>query len=134
MDNIILAFSLGDVPWYAWCALVILIFIIFGDKVIWDYEVKFPLKEGVGRGVVEFECHKKRGAFIEMRLELDSSQWRKEIDVLLDGRSVYTMSNGSARARVYVNHKLDMEEPSEGQMVVVRIDGQDAFSGPLVLD
>ncbi len=134
MDLVILAFSLGDVPWYGWTALVLLILFIFGDSKQWDYEVKFPMKEGIGRGEVEFEGLKRRGPIIEMRLQLDPSQTNKEIEVLLDGRSVYSMPNGSGSSRVYVNEKIDLDEPKEGQMVVVKIDSQEVFSGPLVLD
>lgn len=60
-----------ELPGWAWFGLLIVFLFFTGDKKEWDYEVKFPLKEGVGRGEVELECLKKKGSSIEVELELE---------------------------------------------------------------
>ena len=68
MDVVQFAASFPDIPWYAWAGLFLLIIFFLGDRVLWDYEVKFPMTPGVGRGEVELEHLKKKGTQIEVKL------------------------------------------------------------------
>ena len=60
--EIILFFQ--DLPIWGWIVLFLIFLYLIGDTVIWDYEVKFPLEKGIGRGEVELERLKKKGATV----------------------------------------------------------------------
>jgi hypothetical protein len=65
---------LSTVPTWAWMVgAIIIVFFAFGESILWDYEVKFPFKEGIGRGKVELECGKNKGTRIECVFEMNPS-------------------------------------------------------------
>ena len=44
---------LSTIPTWAWIIVGFVLFvIIFGDRKLWELEVKYPMKPGVGRGEV----------------------------------------------------------------------------------
>lgn len=50
---------LFTIPNWAWVVGGFIVFaILFSDRKLWELEVKFPMKPGVGRGEVELECYK----------------------------------------------------------------------------
>ena len=61
---------------------------LFGDRKLWELEVKFPMKHGVGRGEVEFECLKKKGSTIEVKFELEEMFHNKPIEIFLNNQLV----------------------------------------------
>ena len=126
---------MSGIPWYAWLGIFIGIMIVFGDRILWDFEVKFPFKEGVGRGKVEFEHHKKKGTIIEARFDLEPDCWHEDIDIYLKGEHVYTIpSKKNDGGRTYSKEKSEYDKPAEGDEVTVKIRGEVVLSGPLVLD
>ena len=113
---------------------IIFIF-IFGDQKLWELEVKFPTKPGVGRGEVEFECHKKKGSSIELKFTLEELFQNKDIEIILNNRSIYIIpASKNSAARTYINEKLELQKPTEGDKVEVTIGGQKQFEGVLVRD
>lgn len=126
---------LGSIPVWAWVIGVLAVMFATGDRTLWDYEVKFPLKDGVGRGKVELEGKKKKGPCIECVFELDHKYQREAIDVFLNGHQIHRIQasdNNSGRVRVL--QSISISEPNEGDIVTVHIGGKELFSGPLVLD
>lgn len=135
IESILLANLLGDVPWYVWFGLFIVVMIIFGDRGLWDYEVKFPYTQGVGRGEVEFECYKKKGSVIEAKFQIDTECANEAIDIYLGDRLMHSISSQkNPGGRIFIKESLEMEEPTEGDIVEVIIRGEVVFSGPLIRD
>lgn len=124
------------VPTWVWVIGGIIVFaILFGDRKLWELEVKFPMKSGVGRGEVEFECHKKKGSSIEVKFELEELFHNKDIEIHLNNRLVYTVpASKNSGNRIYINEKLALQKPNEGDKVGVTIGGQKQFEGVLVRD
>ena len=127
---------LSTIPTWVWILGGFIIFMfIFGDQKLWELEVKFPTKSGVGHGEVEFECHKKKGSSIELKFTLEELFQNKDIEVILNNRSIYTIpASKNNAARTYINEKLDLQKPTEGDKVEVKIGGQKQFEGVLVRD
>jgi len=136
MDSTQILELLSTVPTWVWIVGGIILFtIIFGDKKLWEFEVKFPLQTGVGRGEVEFECLNKKGTSIEAKFELEELYQNKKIEIFLNNRMVYSIpEEKNNSARIYVNEKLDIQKPNEGDEVAVNINGQKQFEGVLVRD
>ena len=126
---------IADIPWWGWLVLFIAYVIVFGKKKLWDYEVKFPFKEGIGRGKVEFECFEKEGPKVEVKLSLDPQLHNKKIDIYLSGHCVFSVPSAlNIEPQLRIEESLSMNEPKEGEIVDVKIDDNIIFSGPLVLD
>lgn len=126
---------LGDLPVWGWVIFVLFVLFLLGDRGLWDYEAKFPLQPGIGRGEVEFKRYKKKGSSIEVKLELEPEYREKRVAIRLRNQLVCTVpKERNGGERLYLNQSLDLEEPAEGDLVSVEIDGESVFSGPLVLD
>jgi len=124
-----------NLPGWVWFVLFIVFLIITGDKKEWDFEVKFPLKEGIGRGEVELECLKKKGSSIEIELELDPDYHNKKIEIFLNNNLIYTIpQNINVGKYIRIDKKAAIQKPSEGDDVLIKIGGETVFSGQLVLD
>jgi len=136
MDTSQILAILSTVPTWVWIVGGIILFtIIFGDKKLWEFEVKFPLQAGVGRGEVEFECLNKKGTFIEAKFELEELYQNKKIEIFLNNRMVYSIPEAKNNsARIYINEKLEVQKPTEGDEVTVNIGGRKQFEGVLVRD
>ncbi len=127
--------AIESFPWWGWLILFIVYIIVFGDKKLWSYEVKFPFKEGVGRAEVELECFKKRGAYIELDFELDESYLHKDIGVYLSHDLIYFVpGDKNNEGDLDIDESIDIKEPKEGQEITIKIDGKPIFNGQLVLD
>lgn len=124
------------VPTWIWFVAGFVLLILTGDTKRWEYEVKFPMKQGVGRGEIEFKCLKKKGTSIEIELSLDTMQAEKPIDIYLNERLVYSIAadENIANKRIYINKKITIEKPREADTVAVKIAGQSVLTGQLVLD
>lgn len=126
---------LGDVPTWVWIVGVVGLLILTGDRVLWDFEVKFPRVTGIGRGEIEFEGFRKRGATIQARFELDENYRGRALEIRVNGESVYTIpANKTGSARTVVNERYGPGQPAEGDVVEVFADDELLFSGRLALD
>ncbi len=127
---------LSTIPTWVWVVGGIVIFVIlFGDQKLWEFEVKFPMKHGVGRGEVEFECLKKKGSTIEVKFELEEIFHNKPIEIFLNDKLVFTVPQAkNTGRRIYIEENLDLQEPNEGDKVCVHIGGQEQFEGQLYRD
>lgn len=126
---------ISSLPGWAWFVLGFVLLFLTGDRKLWEYEVKFPLQPNIGRGKVEFECLKKKGSSIEVKLELEPNYNNKPIEIMLNGLLVYTIPDTSNTKRsTYINKKVKIEKPNEGDEVLIKIGGEKIFSGQLVLD
>ncbi|QMU61664.1 MAG: hypothetical protein GKR92_08130 [Gammaproteobacteria bacterium] len=127
---------LSTIPIWAWAFGGFIIFMfVFGDQKLWELEVKFPTKPGVGRGEVEFECHKKKGSSIELKFTLEDLYQNKDIEIILNNKSIYTIPvSKNTSARTYINEKFALQKPNEGDKVEVNIGGKKQFEGVLVRD
>ena len=75
---------LSTIPTWVWViGGIIFVVIVFGDRKLWELEVKFPHKQGIGRGEVEFECLKKKGSSIEVEFQLEDLFQNKKIEIFL---------------------------------------------------
>lgn len=127
---------LSEVPVWIWVLGGFIGFaFVFGDSKLWELEAKFPLVDGVGRGSVEFECKKKAGTSIECEFDLAPEQRDKPMEIHLAGRLVFTVPQSANTGRFKIEEPLpQLQKPSEGALVTVKLDGREVFSGPLVLD
>ncbi len=124
-----------DMPFWGWIIIFFIYVFIFGDRKLWEYEVKFPLQTGIGRGEVEFECYKKKGSSIEINLQLEPDYNNKRIDIMLNGLVVYTIpEHDNTGKSIVINKKSPLEKPNEGDEVIIKIGSEKTFSGQLVLD
>lgn len=124
-------------PGWAWFVIGFVLLILMGDKKLWEFEVKFPMKQGVGRGEIEFEGLKKKGTHIEIKFNLDASQANQQIDIYLKERHVFTIpaDQNQADSRININKKIKLEQPpNEADTVTVKIGGQQVFDGQLFPD
>jgi len=109
--------------------------ILSGDRKLWEYEVKFPLKKGVGRGEVEIKCLKKKGISIEVEMELEECLRNEAIDIELAGRLIHTIpAKDNNAARIVHRSPLKLDKPNEGDLLSIRIKGNPVQSGHLVID
>lgn len=132
--NQIIEFA-SQVPTWAWVVGVIAILIIFGDKKLWELEAKFPLNKGVGRGEVEIEYYKKKGAAIEVELTLEPFYQGKEIAVYLKRQLLITIpANKNHTSRVRFTKNIDLPDTEEGDEVSIKINNDTLFTAPLVRD
>lgn len=124
-----------ELPFWGWIALFFFYVFLFGDRKLWEYEVKFPKEAGIGRGEIELECLKKKGGQIEVMFDLEPAYHHKPIEIFRSGLSLFTIeadeNNGK---RIFIRRKIKLEKPAEGDHITVKIDGKDVFSGRLVLD
>lgn len=126
---------LGSVPVLAWLGVVFFVLFMTGDRGLWDYEVKFPLQPGVGRAEVELKRYKKKGGAIEVKLELEPEFRNKPVGIRLNDRLVCSIPEAkTAGGRLYLNELVDLDEPDEGDLVSIEVDGNTIFNAPLVLD
>lgn len=113
----------------------VIFMLIFGEKVLWDYEVKFPFKNGIGRGEVEFECGQKKGPRIECEFELNDSYKNIAIEIFLRDKKVYTIPAArNMQTFIKVKEHIPFDRPEEGDLVTVKANNETIFSGQLVLD
>jgi len=118
-----------------WIVLFILYVYFFGDRKVWEYEVKFPNEAGIGRGEVELECLKKKGTQVELSFDLEPEYNHKPIEIFRNGISIYTVeARFNNKNRIFIKNKTPLEKPEEGDEITVKIDGKTVFSGRLVLD
>ena len=123
------------IPFWGWIILFFIYVFIFGDRKLWEYEVKFPIQAGVGRGEIELECYKKKGAEIELKFELEPTYHNKSIEIFRNGLSIYTVeASQNNNKRIFIKKKTALEKPEEGDEITVKIDGKAVFAGRLVLD
>ncbi len=124
-----------DLPFWGWIILFFIYMFIFGDRKLWEYEVKFPMEAGIGRGEVELKCLKKKGSKIEIKLELEPAYHNKPIEIFRNGISIFTIdASQNTGKRLFIKKKTKLEKPAEGDDIIVKIGHKDAFSGRLVLD
>jgi hypothetical protein len=136
IETILLASFVGNMPWFVWAAfLFIPIMVVLGDRKLWEYEVKFPQTTGVGRGEVEFEAYKKKGTTLEAKFQIDPDSANKDIEICLNDKHVYTIpAQENTGGRVYINKKIQLDKPEEGDQVIIRIRHEEVLSGPLIRD
>lgn len=126
---------IAGLPGWAWFVLGFGLLMLTGDRKLWEYEVKFPLQAGIGRGEIEFECLKKKGTSIEIEFQLEPNYNNKRIEIYLKHILIYTVHESSNTSKsIYINKKLQLQQPAEGDEVQVKIGGEQIFSGQLVLD
>lgn len=127
---------LDSIPvWVYFIAALVIYAFIFGDKVLWEYEVDFRHKEGIGSGEVEFESKKKKGTTIECEFSLEEPYRNKAIEIYLNEALIFTIKDSENYSRrIDITRNIDLDQPKPGDLVCVKIDGQEIFSGPLVRD
>lgn len=135
MDLSQLLTVLDSIPALVWVILVFVVLFLLGDRKLWEFEAKFPLKPGVGRGEIEIECFKKRGAVIEAEFNLEPDYNGKAIDVVVGQQlalSIPARENIGSYFRF--EQAYELAKPTEGARVEIKIDNELIFSAVLVLD
>jgi len=128
-----------SVPGYVWIILAITIIVLFGQRKVWEFEMKFSSK-GVGHGEVEIECtssklNKKEKMSIEVDLGLEPDWRNKAYEVFLNGKSILKISESeSASFMNVIRKKYAGEKPNVGDQIEIRCEQQTVFSGELYRD
>ena len=123
-------------PAWVWViAGILLVLFIFGDQLLWDYEVIFPFVSSVGQGKIALERGKKKGTTLEARFTLTPSYQQCSLEFHLNNSLIYTVlpqKNKSGKIRIKTT--LSLDEPQEGDLVQVKCQDIILFSGHLVSD
>lgn len=126
------------VPTFVWVVLAIIaVFVVLGkagDRALWKYEVEFPLSEGVGRAEVEIKHWNKKGKVLELELKPVEGFEFEEAYVLVGGYKAFSASNTEFNKWYKCEKVYKFEEPNEGDEVKVFFDGNEVFSGVLLVD
>ena len=127
--------TIFELPVWVWILLGFGLLFVFGDRKLWEYEVKFARVTGIGRGEIEFESLKKRGTSIEVKLELEPIYRSKPVEIFLNGKLVFSIpADKNAGEIMRITEAIDLTEPQEGDEVVVKISNEQLFSGQLIPD
>ena len=119
--------------WAWWVGGIVLVSLLFGDRVLWEYEAEFPFRQGIGRGEIELKGYKKKGCRIEV--ELESALLPQEVTIFLNGRRIFAIPPEQTKAaRLYHTEPIALDQPAEGDEVEVHIGGEAVFQGLLVRD
>lgn len=126
----------ANIPTWIWVVFALFVYVmIFGDKKLWELEVKFPMQPGVGRGEVEFECLKKKGTKIEVEFNLEEMFQNKNIEIFLNNSKVFAIPAVKNKgSRLYVTEPITLSKPNENDKVEVHIGGKKQFEGHLYRD
>ena len=130
---------LKAIPVYVWVILAIVVVIIFGQRKIWEFEVKFSA-EGIGYGEVEIECtsskfSKKENLTIEVDLGLQPEWRNKTYEVFLNGKSILKiLDNESCSSMNKIRRKYQGDKPTADDLIEIRCDHKVVFSGTMKKD
>jgi len=138
--NEILNFLL-NVPVWAWIILAIIIVIIFGDRKRWEYEVKILFPAGIGRGEIEIEAvgnkifKKREKKRVEIELDIEPAAQNKSYDIFLNGKKIHTITEKDTNSsRVRIKDEFYGDEPTQGDTIEIKNNGEVYFSGQLRKD
>ncbi len=135
MDISTLPGLVDAIPGWGWIVIIIFVLFVLGERIVWDYEVKFPYKQAAGRGEVELECGSKKGTRIKCRFELEEFYREKPIEIRINNQTLHTIDAGkNQNGKVYIREHIAFQQPTEGDEVVVLIGNDEVFTGVLVLD
>ena len=122
--------EIGELPWYVWLGLFLILNFVFSDHSRWKKEVKFPFKPDIGSGEVEIEHSKQHGTMLEVEMRLKEPLQNKPIEVFFNDSLVCTMpaehNDGTGRD---FKEPTTLPKPTAGDTVDVRIEGQTVFQG-----
>ncbi len=123
------------IPFFVWIILGVFILFLFGDKQLWEYEVKFPFKEDIGRGEIEIEYYKKAKGSIDIELQLEIPYVNEALELFLDNKKILDLSmETTANSKLRIHEKFDQAEPHEGMIVEIKHNNQTIMSGPLIMN
>ena len=127
---------LSAVPTWVWViGGIVAFFFFFGERILWKYEVKFPMTTETGRGKIKLLYGKKKGARIRCSFELNERHRGKKIDIYLQNKRIHSIPADQTKAAKYFkSEKISLEKPDEGADIEVYADRDKLFSGVLVLD
>ncbi|MBT8141038.1 MAG: hypothetical protein HKN88_05540 [Gammaproteobacteria bacterium] len=125
---------LGSIPWYIWLILFIGFLFVTGDRILFEYEVKFPLQQGLGRGELEFKSLKKKGELIELEFDLETDEPLNSLEIFVNDESVHRLSKDKLSSQIRIKEAYNGVSPKENDQVRVEINGQTRFSGNLYRD
>lgn len=126
---------LSSIPWWAWAALILVVLSFFGDKKLWEFEVEFAYKEGVGKGEVEIEHYTNRNPLLEVELDLDAHYLNRDLEVVRNGqRVIFIPATSNTRMRLRVHEPYLGEKPVVGDLIEIKCGREAIFSGNLRTD
>ena len=126
---------ISSVPFYVWIIIGIVLTIIFGDREIWEYEAEFPYKEGLGRGEVEIECYKRKGAQLEAKLYLEPNYNNRTIEIHLNNNLIATIPENKNVSSFFVfKTPYTLDKPNSKDQIDLKINNEVIFSGNLIKD
>ena len=125
-----------NIPFWVWIIVGLwFVFKYFGDVKQWEYEVDFPYLKNVGKGEIEFKSYAKRGLTIEVDLDLAPANRDKESEVFLNNNRIFTLPpEKNSKTRVFTAEAVQVQEPKEGDEVVVKVGGESTLKGMLKRD
>ncbi|MBZ0167324.1 MAG: hypothetical protein K8I00_11010 [Candidatus Omnitrophica bacterium] len=119
-------------PWWAWAVLVLGVLMIFGDRKVWEFEVEFPHRDGVGKGEVEFEYYTNRKPILEVELDLEPPYLNKDLEVTRNGQRVILIpSTSNTRPKLRIHEPYRLEKPAAGDLIEIKCAGETLFRGEL---
>jgi hypothetical protein len=135
MDEFNLIQLLEQIPGWGWFFIILAVIILLGDKKLWEYEVKFAFKEGIGKGEVELKHLKRKGQFVDAKFKLEPEQNNHPIQILLN-RELLLAIPASKNCRKFLRFEeiKPLTRPKAGDNIEVVINGVRVFEGPLARD
>jgi len=110
----------SNIPFWGWIIVFFIFIILTGDRILWDYEVKFPMEAGIGRGKVELECLAKKGTRIALKFELDPAYQQKQIEILRNGLSIYRIEASLNTGKsVFIKQITKLEKPDKMPLLFI---------------
>ena len=123
-----------SIPFFFWILLFIILVILFSDKQLWEYEVKFDYAPGVGDGEIEIEYYKKAKGSIDIRLKLEQNYIHIPLSIVLNEESILNISEDQNNKPILQLHSAyEHAEPFEGMSIEVKHQDEVILSGNLVM-
>lgn len=105
-------------------------FFLFGERQLWELVVEFPPNPAYGEGTVRLFCRSRTGPYVVGFFTLTSTTARKPMEIDLKEQQLMSVPATRMKGhRLRLKDKVAIDKPNEGDLVVVRIGGQVAFSG-----
>ena len=135
MDILSIVELVQSVPLFIWIILVIIIFVLFSDKQLWEYEARFVYTNGIGEGDLEIEYYKKAKGSVDLELFLEEAYQQKELEIFLENDLLFTVpAESNNDTKLHFHEPYTLSEPHEGMKVHIKCDNKILFTAPLLMD
>lgn len=117
----------------AGCLGVFAIVILFGDEILWNFQVTAKC-EAFARDKVRIKLKntKKKGMFMEIRQQLKPEFQNRQISAFLNGIAIATIDRDlNTATSAPINVPITIDKPRKGHVLILKIDDEEIVSGRL---